>query len=554
MEVYKKLRDPIYGYVKIRKEFIKDIIDTAEFQRLRRIVQTSYSSLYSSSVHNRFVHSLGVFYLGEICAEQLKNEILLSSEKENDDFDDFKDKVEKYAELFKLACLLHDVGHAPFSHTGENFYKDSDGSVRGLHNKLIKTVNLDSFSDDVPDGNSKSAAPHEIMGAIVGIISFPKYFKDNESKDFFARCITGYKYKVKNEYNSIANCFITMLNSKIIDVDKLDYLIRDAYETGFQTVSIDYERLLTSITVHKKDNQYEIAYYKGAISVIENVIYAHDSERKWIQSHPVIIYENYLLKLAINKLNNILNNDKSKLFSYESLGNKPVKLENDVEVQLLCDDDIIHLIKRFCNKEDWEELFDRNKRRYPIWKSEAEYNAYVINYIGTKKAFERFHNSMNMVASYVNGDSGVTVINDNSISKLDKEIQELEIRTDIKYIDDDQRKSLIEDRKKIIKIFNFLKKYSNEMEVDFDFVLLTENKFASSFGKNDFSDINIKLKKGDDAEPEKFIDIVSSLDVKDKIESPKSQFFYLYHKRDINHNRTIDGQDICGRLIAELII
>lgn len=62
----KKLKDPIYGYISIPTEYVEKIIDTAPFQRLRRIIQTSYAPLYSSAVHNRFVHSMGVFYLGEI--------------------------------------------------------------------------------------------------------------------------------------------------------------------------------------------------------------------------------------------------------------------------------------------------------------------------------------------------------------------------------------------------------------------------------------------------------------------------------------------------------
>lgn len=62
----KKLKDPIYGYISIPVEIIKNVVDTAVFQRLRRIVQTSYTPLYSSAVHNRFVHSIGVFIWEEL--------------------------------------------------------------------------------------------------------------------------------------------------------------------------------------------------------------------------------------------------------------------------------------------------------------------------------------------------------------------------------------------------------------------------------------------------------------------------------------------------------
>ena len=61
----KRFKDPVYGYIHVSEKYI-NIIDTAVFQRLRRVIQTSYAPLYSSAVHNRFVHSMGVYHLGEI--------------------------------------------------------------------------------------------------------------------------------------------------------------------------------------------------------------------------------------------------------------------------------------------------------------------------------------------------------------------------------------------------------------------------------------------------------------------------------------------------------
>lgn len=60
----KQIRDPIYNYIELEQPFV-DLINTPEFQRLRNIRQTSYEALYPSALHNRFVHSLGVFHLGE---------------------------------------------------------------------------------------------------------------------------------------------------------------------------------------------------------------------------------------------------------------------------------------------------------------------------------------------------------------------------------------------------------------------------------------------------------------------------------------------------------
>lgn len=83
----KKFKDPIYGYVEIPIEYVNEIIDMAEFQRLRRVVQTSYAPLYSSAVHNRFVHSIGVFHLGKLASKQVEGEII---KKFHCDFDIIK--------------------------------------------------------------------------------------------------------------------------------------------------------------------------------------------------------------------------------------------------------------------------------------------------------------------------------------------------------------------------------------------------------------------------------------------------------------------------------
>lgn len=125
MSNYKKFKDPVYGYIQADAGLVRDIIDTPCFQRLHDVIQTSYAPLYSSAVHNRFVHSLGVYHLGCIAADTVQND------SENYNFD-----ISRYLEIFKVACLLHDVGHAPFSHTGEDFYL-KDGERTEIHKELI---------------------------------------------------------------------------------------------------------------------------------------------------------------------------------------------------------------------------------------------------------------------------------------------------------------------------------------------------------------------------------------------------------------------------------
>ena len=540
MKDYKRVKDPIYGYIKIPVIYMTNIVDTAVFQRLRRVIQTSYSPLYSSAVHNRFVHSMGVFYLGELTIKQLIREV---REKVS-----LSINVEEIGEIFKLACLLHDVGHAPFSHTGEEFYLGKNHDYTQLHNKLIEAIGNENFSEDIPKGSS-SAAPHEIMSAIIGISEFKMFFESVEQKEFFARCITGYKYSEGTIENNIKNCFISMLNSKVIDVDKLDYLIRDAYITGFDTVNIDFERLLSSLTISKDKGKYQIAYYKNAISVIENVVYAHDAERKWIQTHPVVLYEAYILQHIIGYLSEKMDDGDKKLFSLESLSKKGQQFENGISISLLCDDDIIYLMKNLFHSQLCEEFFERRLRRHPVWKSEAEYKAFVLDMASGGSLLEKFEQAMSVTAKYLIKSTDSWVIDDELIVKLEKE-KDILVATKM---DQETKNVQLENKEMILKVVHSLEGYAKEKGISCNFVILMASQFNSGFGKPDFSETNIVFQTKDGEKVEAVGKIVSAIEAKER---DRDNFFYLFYKRknnpDIN-NDDIDNQEICKKLFKDVV-
>lgn len=538
---YKQFKDPIYGYVKIPANYVNNIIDSAEFQRLRRIVQTSYSPLYSAAVHNRFIHSIGVYHLGTIAAKSVFADL------EKVDSVEFDVDLKRIKEVFLLACLLHDVGHAPFSHTGEKYYLDANGGYSELHNKLTSFVNTESFKNDIPE-NSKSAAPHEIMSAIVALKCFDEYFQNDFEKELFARCITGYKYSENNLLNSIYNCIITLLNSKVIDVDRLDYLIRDAYFTGFETVNIDYARLLSSLTIVIRDNnKASLGYNKNAISVIENVVYAHDAERKWIQTHPIVLYDMYIIQHVIDNLNTRFStNNEGKLFSLESLSLEGHILNNDLEISLLCDDDIVHLLKK--NKQDplCMEYFSRKDRRHPLWKSESEYKAYVSLQFGSEGIIQNnFYEALSETEKYMRKNSESWIINDSVIAKIEQDLKNLDDAGD--QINQSTKNAQRTQKEKILKVINALKSYANKNGMDCDFVLLEASNFYSGFNKDDLSNIPIKFpqKTGDNTFPLK--KVVSLLE-SDKIKS--KYFFYLFYKEG---KKPIKKEELCKELYKALI-
>lgn len=539
MKKYKRLKDPVYGYINIPTRYMNEIIDTACFQRLRRIIQTSYSPLYSSAVHNRFVHSMGVFHLGEIASRQIIAEI---NRKFQFDFN-----VNRIGEIFLIACLLHDVGHAPFSHTGEEFYLDNNKKYTGIHKKLIEVVATEKFTETVPQEETAAAAPHEIMSAIVGLISFQDFFSAESEREFFARCITGYRYIEKNVENDIRNCFIQLLNSKVIDVDKLDYLIRDAYLTGFDTVSIDYERLLGALTIVKTDERYELAYDKNAISVIENVVYAHDAERKWIQSHPVVIYETYILQHIIGRLCAQVNALGKNLFCLESLLDAGQELKENVKVSLMCDDDIIYLMKNIFPNELSAEYFRRIDRRHPVWKSEAEYKAFFLGKTSGGEILKEFELAMAATAKFLGGRSDIWAIDQKLVDVLRAELDEIEKKD----LDDLSKAVQKKDKERILKVVNCLQQYAFEKKMKCDFIIIKATQFNSGFGKPDFSDTNISFPRENGEEKiAKVGDIVSSLSAKGK---DRDDFFYLFYQRDSANDLELESQELCRILIKEFV-
>ena len=534
----KVLKDPVYGYIEIQADIINKVIDKPEFQRLRRIVQTSYMPLYASATHNRFTHSLGVYHLGNIAINAI-------NEKNPDIFK----LLPNFDKVFLYACLLHDVGHAPFSHTGEKFYLNPLGNSTKLHEHLTRLVNLKDLKNDIL--STKAAAPHEIMSAIVGLELFSGIFSSEDEKDFFARAITGYHYNIHNQKNDVKNCLIDLLNSKFIDVDKLDYLIRDAYMTGFETVNIDYQRLLSSlnIIIDKNDNAH-LVFEKNAISVIENVVYARDLEKKWIQIHPAVLYDIYLLEKSMIYLKDkvdVVSKAKritKSIFSYEALTKKGVKLNDNLFLKFICDDDFIYLLKNKYTNLYFDEYLNRNTRRHPLWKSESEYKSFFISVMSDKEQ-ERFNNAMGKLALFQNK-NGFEEINNDMIKFLRKEIQKTEKELSYKQIDESEKQSLkasITDKKEMLSILEPLKEFSNENNIDFSYILLKNDLFYSAFGNDDFSKIEILFKK-DDASSIKEFGKIASLEGKERT---LKDFYYLFYKRNQNNN-DYDVQELVKKI------
>lgn len=530
MSDFKRFRDPVYGYIKIDKDLIEKVVDTPTFQRLKNITQTSYSPLYSSAVHTRFVHSLGVYYLGCMASRAF---FLSLQETEPQ----IAEEAKACEGVFEIACLLHDVGHSPFSHTLENNYlRDMDRTP--LHEELVKLTGDTDLIEEIKV-NSYKAAPHELMSAILSLHSFSGMIS-NDKKSFFVRCITGYKYtKDLDALKSVMNCFIELLNSKVIDVDKLDYLLRDSYMTGYDTVRIDYVRLLDSVCAFKEDGLFRIAFKKAAVSVIENVVYAHDAERKWIQNHPVVKYEAYLLENAFKEiLKSIIETDR---IPEAALTEDGIDIQKG-KLRLMNDSDVIYLMKNLKNNDHVREYYDRNLRRHPIWKTEAEFQAI---FSGKEKALEAVGREFGNVNKYLNSLELPPIINETALKETEKELRNLQKKDCTDIIEQEKQNASIMEKEFHVKLMKILYEFSTENEIDFDFLIIDAEQFNSGSRRPEFGEIGIMF-------PE-LVSVCSFKDVTNVLQAQQSKsknFFYLYYRRKEERQSDLQIKKLVGKILG----
>jgi len=335
----KIIKDNIHGYIEISDLAVK-IIDTPEFQRLRRIKQTSSSFyVFPSLVHSRFEHSIGVYHLTGLMIENIDKKI-----------------DERLMEIIKIAGLCHDIGHMAYSHTFD-------------HHIIPRLKNKNKLKD------------HEYRSCLLIRHMIDKYNLDisDLEYDIITHCINGKKHDKYEEY-----LFRIVCNSQNgIDSDKLDYLLRDSYYIN-QVRPFDLQYIIKCIKVI--DN--ELCFDKNCLTNIY----------KMFSTRYTLHCEYYQHKAAVGievMIKDIFLENKEEL-NLEDLHTdfKWLKITDDVIYHVKNMDLIDRIERRDIYKtcleiEDNEQNYEKVKRRFSFSSvKECFKNIYFYNRKDMNKKFK----------------------------------------------------------------------------------------------------------------------------------------------------------------------
>ncbi|MCB9055530.1 MAG: HD domain-containing protein [Chitinophagales bacterium] len=244
----KIINDPVYGFITIDHPLILQVIAHPYYQRLRNIHQMAFAHLvYPGAVHSRLHHSLGAYHLMCMALSELKSKGIAITEEE---------------ELgAKIAILLHDIGHGPFSHALEKEL------VPGVHHEDVSRLIMQKLNE-------------EFNGSLQTAIEI----------------FTG-SYKKK---------FLHQLVSGQLDVDRMDYLNRDSFFTGVAEGVIGYDRIIKMLTV-KND---ELMVEEKAIYSIEKFLISRRLMYWQVYLHKTVLAAEMMLINIMKRARQLIENNR----------------------------------------------------------------------------------------------------------------------------------------------------------------------------------------------------------------------------------------------------
>lgn len=276
LEFTGEITDPIHKYIPIT-DLEKKLIDTEFFQRLRKIRQLAGAHLvYPSAQHTRFEHSIGAMHLAGLAAESLLNKGYITCKED--------------VESLRIAALLHDIGHGPFSHLFEEV----------LREKKSNKIN------------------HEIIGK--------RIIKETIIIDILEKYGYDGDYLCKLSFGESQKMFYDEIIAGSLSVDIMDYLPRDSFFTGAEYGKVDYHRLISSLEVLSNGH---LGIDKSAINSLESMLISRYQMFKAVYFHKTVRAGEVML------LHSLISADKQLNFSNFTI-EEYLDYTDDKTIDIIC--------------------------------------------------------------------------------------------------------------------------------------------------------------------------------------------------------------------------
>lgn len=350
----KILNDPVFGFISLHSDIIFELIEHPFVQRLRRIKQLGMSNLvYPGANHTRFEHALGALHLMHSAIDVLRSKDVMISDDE--------------AEAAKVAILLHDIGHGPFSHALEHTI------VKGVTHEHLSLLLMNELNNEFENRLDQAI----------------QIFTNRHPKPFLHQLVASQ-----------------------LDMDRMDYLRRDSFFSGVVEGTIGSDRIIKMLDVRNG----KLVVEKKGIYSVEKFLIARRLMYWQVYLHKTVIAAEqtliHILKRAKQlsaqghtlfappQLSWFLNNE----FCFDCLNNEEQKREMLMHFVQLDDSDLISSIKVWCNDSDFILSYLSNsivkRKLLKIKISDKSFGEKVKSQM-KKKAQEQFNINEQDVAYFV---------------------------------------------------------------------------------------------------------------------------------------------------------
>jgi uncharacterized protein len=268
----KLIRDPVHNIISFENDpcdqLLLKLINTREFQRLRRIKQLGLSQLvFPGADHSRFAHSIGVMQVARRFLNRISN---IGSKQISDD----------QRTVVLSAALLHDIGHGPFSHAFEKVSGEK-------HEKRTLEIILETSTE----------VNQVLRNHDQGLPDRLKVFFDEDLEDS------------QREQADIP-AYLTQIVTSQLDADRFDYLLRDSYATGTDYGKFDLEWLLQHLNIDDDKGRFYLGY--KALHAAESYVFARYHMYRTVYFHKTTRSAEVMLRLLLRRYKHLLNGADSE--------------------------------------------------------------------------------------------------------------------------------------------------------------------------------------------------------------------------------------------------